>query len=80
MADRCVALLRKKILQLHSHMSRLSYPCVPSFLPGTLPESFASEEEDRRLRLVTDEVTRPGRFRPRVPLPLLTSGACWTST
>jgi hypothetical protein len=38
----------------------------PSFLPGTL-RSRSKAGEDRRLRLVTDEVTRPGRFRPRVP-------------
>ena len=38
-----------------------------SFLPGTL-RSRSKAGEDRRLRLVTDEVTGPGRSRPRVPL------------
>jgi hypothetical protein len=41
MTDRRVALLCKKLLQLHSHLSRLPYPV--SVLPaGNAPESFAS--------------------------------------
>ena len=55
--------------QLHSRPSRLPYHAL--VLPaGNAPESFESGE-DRRFRLVTDEVTGPERSRPRVPLPPL---------
>jgi hypothetical protein len=55
--------------QFYPHPQNLPHN-APSFLPGTL-RSRSKAGKDRRLRLVTDEVTGPGRPRPRVPLPPL---------
>ena len=61
----CLAL--KKDLAIFFHTPETSRIIASSFLPGTL-RSRSKAGEDRRLRLVTDEVPGPGRFRPRVPL------------
>ena len=56
--------------QTFLHTPRTSRIIPSSFLPGTL-RSRSKAREDRRFRLVTDEVTGPERPRPRVPLPPL---------
>ena len=48
--------------QTFLHTPKTSRIILRSFLPGTL-RSRSKAGEDRRLRLVTDEVTGPGRSR-----------------